>query len=259
MKQQKLHKNSLNLNKIPIKKKWGQNFLIDKNTIQKIIKIINPNENDSILEIGPGKGAMTIPLCNKVKNIHGVEIDPMLINYLKEKKIKNLKLTNIDILKYENSKLLNYNKIIGNIPYNISSQIIFKFIKENFWESMIFMLQKELAQRIISKHDTKNYGRISVMVQTFSNVTLERNISKNVFIPKPKVDSCILKMTKKDSELPFDKFSEFIKESFKQRRKKLKNNLKTLCDIKLLGAFADKRPENISIENFKNLYKNIYI
>ena len=141
-------------------------------------------------------------------------------------------ICNENILKWTPKENIRINKVICNIPYNISSQIIFKFIKENFWESMIFMLQKELAQRIISKHNTKNYGRISVMVQTFSNVTIERNISKNVFIPKPKVDSCIIKITKKDNELPFDKFSEFIKESFKQRRKKLKNNLKTICDLK---------------------------
>ena len=105
----------LSNNSIPIRKKWGQNFLIDQNTISKIIKIIDPKKEDIILEIGPGKGAMTIPLSKRVKNIHAVEIDPMLFNYLNKKKLKNITLKNSDILKY--NKFFNYNKIIGNIPY----------------------------------------------------------------------------------------------------------------------------------------------
>jgi len=248
-----------NIPKIPIRKKWGQNFLVDKNIVRNIIDIITPEKNDKILEIGPGKGALTIPLSNKVKSIHGIEIDPMLYSYLKILKIKNLELTNIDILKLENNQIQKYNKIIGNIPYNISSQIIFKFIRFNHLDLLVFMVQKELAQRIVSKHGTKTYGRISVMIQTFSKVQIKYNISKNVFIPKPKVDSCIIKITKKPSKVNYDNFSKLIKESFKQRRKKLKNNLKKNYDASLLGEFADMRPEDISVENYKLLYEKIYI
>jgi len=244
-------------NNIPIRKKWGQNFLIDQNTILKIIQIIDPKKNDMILEIGPGKGAMTIPLLKKVNKIHAVEIDPMLFDYLNQKKLKNLKLENSDILKY--NEFSHYNKIIGNIPYNISSQIILKFIRGDFGKTIIFMLQKELAERIVSRHGTKNYGRISVMVQSFSKVSIEANISKNVFMPKPNVDSCIIKIVKKNNRLPFDKFSDFIREAFKQRRKKLKNNLKKICDIKLLDKAGDLRPEDISIEKFEKIFEKIYI
>ena len=248
-----------NNNIIPIRKKWGQNFLIDQNTIQKIIQIINPNINDIILEIGPGKGAMTTPLSSRVSSIDAIEIDPMLSEYLEQKKIRNVKIKNLDILKYKNTQSNRYSKIIGNIPYNISSQIIIKFINEDFGQTMIFMLQKELAERIVSKHGTKNYGRISVMVQSFSNASIMCNISKNVFFPKPNVDSCIIKIVKKDNNLDLTKFSKFIREAFKQRRKKLKNNLRTICNAQLLDKWGDLRPEEISINNFKKIYEKIYI
>ena len=183
----------LNNKNIPIRKKWGQNFLVDRNIIRKIIKLINPKSNDIVIEIGPGKGALTTYLSKKVKLIHAIEIDPLLFRFLKDEKIYNVKLINEDILKWKPLRS-DYSKVIGNIPYNISSQIIFKFIKLDFWDKMILMIQKELAERIVSKHGNKTYGRISVMVQTFCNIHLEFNISKNVFIPKPKIDSTILSL-----------------------------------------------------------------
>ena len=245
----------ININ-TPIRKKWGQNFLIDKNIIQKIIRIINPTANNLILEIGPGNGAMTIPLSKKVKEIHAVEIDPLLFNKLFKMKIKNLTLFNKDILKWEN-KGFNYNIIFGNVPYNISSQIIFKFLNKNNWDTMILMLQKELAYRIVSKHNSREYGRISVMVLTFCDVSIEANISKNVFFPKPKVDSSIIKFKKKKQEIDYNDFSLFIKKCFKQRRKKIKNNLKGMYDINFLEDLSEKRPEHISIKNYIKLYKII--
>ena len=247
-----------NNKKIPILKKWGQNFLIDNNVIRKIIKIIDPHSDDIIVEIGPGKGALTMNLSKQVKKIYGIEIDPLLFNYLNDRKTKNVKLINEDILKWQHSKN-DYNKVIGNIPYNISSQIIIKFIKIDFWDSMFLMLQKELAERIVSKHGSKNYGRISVMVQTFCNIKLEFNISRNVFLPKPKIDSSILSFKRKDVNVDFNNFSILIKESFKQRRKKLKNNLKNICDSTNLGDFSDLRAEEISVDNFHKLYEKIYI
>ena len=242
----------------PIRKKWGQNFLIDKNVIQKIIKIINPTINNIILEIGPGNGAMTVPLCKKVKMIHAVEIDPLLFKKLDELKMKNLILHNEDILKWKNEEC-SYDIIFGNVPYNISSQIIFKFLNKYKWNSMVLMIQKELAQRIVSKHNTREYGRISVMVQTFCNVNIETNISRNVFYPKPKVDSSIIKFKKKKQKINHEKYSVFIKECFKQKRKKIKNNLKNICEKNVLEDLAEKRPEHISVKNYIELYNKIYI
>ena len=243
---------------IPIRKKWGQNFLIDKNIIKKIIKLIDPNKDDEIIEIGPGKGALTTFLSKKAGKVCGIEIDPLLFDYLEKKNLKNIKLINNDILKWEPNHE-NYNKVIGNIPYNISSQIIFKFINYHFWDTMVLMTQKELAERITSKHGNKTYGRVSVMVQTFCKVNLEFNISKNVFIPKPKVDSAILSFKKKNVNIEFFKFSNLIRHSFKQRRKKLKNNLKKICKVEQLGSFSNMRAEEISVKDFIKLYEKIYI
>ncbi len=253
-----MNSSTLNKKNIPIRKKWGQNFLIDDNVIKKIIRLIKPEPRDTIIEIGPGKGALTLNLSNYVKKIYGIEIDPLLFNYLDEKKIKNLYLINEDILKW-NTCEFNYNKVVGNIPYNISSQIIIKFIKIESWDSMVLMMQKELAERIISNHGRKCYGRISVMVQTYCDIKHEFNISKNVFIPKPKVDSSILSFKRKATDINFDDFSTLIKESFKHRRKKLKNNLKNIFGNINLGNFSNLRAEELSIENFHELYKKIYI
>ena len=178
---------------LPIRKSWGQNFLTDSNTIDKIIDIISPKKNETILEIGPGYGALTNNIIPKCKKIYAVEIDPLLCNKLKEKKYSNLILFNQDILKWTNDfKKQDNIKIIGNLPYYISSPIIFKFLKYNFWEEMIIMLQKEVAERIISENNHKNFSRISVMCQTFCEIDLKMQISKNVFHPKPKVDSAII-------------------------------------------------------------------
>ena len=245
---------------IPVKKSWGQNFLIDKNVINKIINLIHPEKNDNILEIGPGKGALTTNISNFVKNIYAIEIDPLLCNYLKNKQIKNLTLYNKDILKWTPEKNIKIDKIIGNVPYNISSQIIFKFLELNICNSLFFMLQKELANRIVSKHGTKVYGRISVMVQTYYKVSQIYEISKNVFFPKPKVDSCILKFARiKRDEINYKKFEHLIKESFKQRRKKLKNNLNDIAKKNILLELSNKRAEQLSVKDYIDLYKKIYI
>ena len=242
-------------NNIPIKKSWGQNFLIDKNTINKIIHVINPSNNDTILEIGPGHGALTKELLSLSKKIYAVEIDPMLCTQLNNQ-YKQLKLFNDDILKWDEGDI-QFDKIVGNIPYNISSQIIFKFLNKN-WSMMVLMLQKELAKRIVGKEGSKEYGRISVMAQIFCDISYMFDISRNVFHPKPKIDSGILLFKRKKTSVDINKFSIFIKEAFKQRRKKLKNNLKNSCSAKLIENHANKRPEEISPKEYLNLFNKIY-
>ena len=242
-------------NNIPIRKSWGQNFLIDNNTVDKIIKIIAPKSSDTILEIGPGHGALTKKLLSISKSLHAVEVDPMLCKLLIEK-YPTMHLYNQDILKFEYSQI--FNKIVGNIPYNISSQIIFKFLSIDSWDTMTLMLQKELAKRIVSGSGSKEYGRISVMVQNLCKVTYKCDISKNVFQPKPKVDSGILQFENLKNNINIEKFSAFIKQSFMQRRKKLKNNLKHIYGIESLKSYADKRPEEISPKEYLNLFNKIY-
>ena len=239
---------------IPIRKSWGQNFINDNNTINKIIKIINPKKNEHIIEIGPGKGALTLPISKKVKKITAIEIDPLLTNFLELKKISNIQIINFDFLKYK-LNLKSNTKIIGNLPYYISSPIIFKLLKNKDVSEIIIMVQKELGKRICAKPNTKDYSRISVLCQAICNVNYECDISKNIFIPKPKVDSCIIKLKRNGSFIDINSFSQFIKEAFSHRRKKLKNNLKTY-DLDL--ETSDKRAENISVENYIKLYKKYF-
>ena len=143
-----------NLN-IPIRKSWGQNFIIDKNTINKIIRIIQPKKNEHIIEIGPGKGAITIPLLDKVQSITAIEIDPLLIQYLKDKKKINLILENKDVMDWIPS-FKNKRRVVGNLPYYISSPIIFKLIKDERFHEIIIMLQKELGLRMLAKPHSKD-------------------------------------------------------------------------------------------------------
>ena len=245
---------------IPIKKSWGQNFLIDSNTIDRIIEIINPKKNEEILEIGPGHGALTNKLITLCKKLYAVEIDPLLCKELEENKYDNLILLNEDILKWEyDLEKQNKIKIVGNLPYYISSPIIFKFLNNNYWEEMIIMLQKEVAQRIISTHNNKNYSRISVMCQTFCEIKYNMEISKNSFYPKPKVDSAIISLKRKHTKIDIEQFSSFIKQAFSKRRKTLRNNFKGICNIDFLNDCSSKRAQELTVQEFTNLYKKKYI
>ncbi len=181
------------------KKSLGQNFLVDKNIVNKITNLINI-KNKNILEVGPGKGVLTDQILRKQpKSLILVEKDNALSEYLelKYKKNKKIKIYNEDILKFDLDKKLKTNTIIfGNLPYNISSQILVKIIrlKKNppKYSALIFMFQKELAEKIIGKFGTSKYGRLSILTNYKLNILYKFNVSSNCFIPKPKVDSTII-------------------------------------------------------------------
>ena len=244
----------------PFRKKWGQNFLRDSNTIGKIIDCLNPNKEDTILEIGPGEGALTDRLSPLVKEIHAVEIDPLLVKQLEEKIYPNVKLYGEDILDWEMNRMSGNIKIIGNLPYYISSLILFKLLESNNWTQMVLMFQREVAQRIVSHPCSKSYGRLSVMSQVFCDVKIEFNVLKNVFHPKPEVDSAVTTFQPKEGCHPeINSFSKFIKQSFSQRRKKLKNNLPDAFKSGIIEKWADMRPEEISPDKFIQIYNLIYL
>ena len=242
--------------KIPIKKSWGQNFLIDNNIIKNILSSIEPSYVDNFIEIGPGRGALTIPLSKQCKQLYAIEIDPLLSKYLNDQYIDNLHISNKDILKWDPPDETKKYKIIGNLPYNISSPIIFKFLNKNYWDTMIVMVQRELGNRIIAQPNSKNYSRISIMSQTFCNVEKQFDISNNVFYPKPEVQSTLIKFSRKNINLDFNDFSNLIKQAFKQRRKKLKNNLINLNQHPKLKKYSEHRPENISIDEYLEIFNN---
>jgi len=189
-----------------------------------------------------------------------VEIDPLLTKHLKDKQYPNVTIHEGDILDFELSQLPNEVKIIGNLPYYISSPILFRFLEMKNWEQMILMFQRELSERIVSKKGSKSYGRISIMCQVFCNVKIEFTVSRNVFQPKPDVDSAVVSFYRKDFDLADPNlFSKFIKQSFSQRRKQLKNNLPQAYMGGMIDKWAYMRPEEISPSEFVQIFKTIYL
>ena len=237
------------------KKRWGQNFLNDPNIAKKIISLLGDIKDKKILEIGPGEGALT----NRIdaKKITAVEIDKELCNNLEKIENPSLFVVNEDFLKI-NLNDISFNKVIGNLPYNISSQIIFKILNHSNWNKAVFMIQKELADRIISKEGSRQYGRISIMIQSICQVKKEFNVSSNCFFPKPDVESTVISLQKKElTQFDYKNLEEIVRISFSQRRKKLKNTLNTIVDYPELEKFSDKRPEMLSVDDFIYISKII--
>ncbi len=240
--------------KIPARKKWGQNFLIDPNIINKIISVLKLDNKNHILEIGPGKGALTKQLSNLEKQITAVEIDPMLCKYLKELNLKNVTIVNESILDFNCSALSNEYVVIGNLPYNISTPILFKFMAETRWSQLVVMLQKEVAERIISNENNKKYGRISIMMQSFFNVELKFHIPNTVFRPMPEIKSSLLSITpKKTVNLNYHNLKVVVENAFKHRRKKLIHNLKNIIQPIKLDEIKDSRAEQLTISQYQEL------
>ena len=250
----------MKINQHPFRKKWGQNFLTDDNLLNKIARTIDPQSKDNFLEIGPGEGALTERIYPFVNQMAAIEIDPLLINFLKDHPtLQNLLLIQGDILlqEIENIPIRTPVRIIGNIPYNITSPIIFWLIEQlNYWEDAFIMMQKEVAERLASKINTKAYGRLTVVTSAYLNFEYCFTIKPDVFIPKPKVESAIMRFTKKSEPLIQDekylKFNKLVATAFSQRRKMLRNTLKGWDiseDIKNKIGF-DRRPESLTVEEF---------
>ena len=247
----------------PFRKKWGQNFLADRNLLHKIVRTIDPKKSDSILEIGPGEGALTELIYPIVKEMVAIEIDPMLIEHLKNREsLKGLNIVHGDVLlqDIENLPVNNLVRVIGNIPYNITSPIIFWLIEQlHFWDDAFIMMQKEVAERLSAVVGTKAYGRFTVVTGAYLNMEYCFTIPPDVFIPKPKVDSAIIRFTKKENPLISDekymRFNKLVSAAFSQRRKMLRNTLKGWDihpDLQEQINF-NRRPETLTIEEFVTL------
>ena len=247
----------------PFRKKWGQNFLTDSNLLNRIVRTVEPQENDNFLEIGPGDGSLTELIFPKVKQMVVVEIDPLLIKHLSVRSdLEGLNIIHGDILlqDIEDLPIQEPVRIVGNIPYNITSRIIFWLIEQlDFWDDAFIMMQKEVAQRLTANIGTKEYSRISIVVGAYLNMELCFKIPPDVFIPKPKVDSAIIRFTKKSSPIvadnQYEKFNKIVKMAFSKRRKMLRNSLNDF-DIPIsIQEEIDftRRPETLSIEEFAKL------
>jgi len=250
----------------PFRKKWGQNFLSDPNLIRKIVNVIQPQPEDSILEIGPGDGVLTRELLQKVKYLSAVEIDPLLFESLSaDPSLSSANIVHADIINVSVQDIVNDAKlkIVGNIPYNITSPLIFHLIDQReSWDTIFLMVQKEVAERLAARPGIKAYSRISVMVQSFLNVKKHFIISPKVFFPRPKVQSAIVELSKKPEplvpEADFPRFQKIVKAAFSQRRKMLKNTLNGFGFSDILQDKIDftRRPETLSVEEFAALSKD---
>ncbi len=247
------------------KKKWGQNFLVDNNLLNKIINTIEINSSENVLEIGPGQGALSEKIVNTCNKFSMVEIDPDLIAILKEHdKLSQAEIINQDILKVDLPTLDIKNPVVvGNIPYNITSPIVFWLIKHlASWNRAYLMVQKELAQRLTAKIGTKDYSRLTVMTSLYFDIKICFLISPNVFLPKPKVQSAFIEIIKKENSYHHDinlkSFDQVVRMAFNQRRKMLRNSLSPLnIDIKNCAIDFTERPEQLSVEDFIKISNNI--
>ena len=248
---------------IKAKKSLGQNFLIDKNVIKKIVSISDILNKD-VLEIGPGTGNLTeYILKRKPSKLFLVEKDNILSEQLQLKFQNKVQIINQDILKIDEKKISNNRLIVfGNLPYNISTEIICNWIiklEKNFWfTELILMFQKEVADRIVSKINTSNYGRLSILLNWKMNIKKVFDIGPNCFSPKPKIDSSLLHFTPKKNYFQIQKSKNLemiTRIFFNQRRKMIKNPFKQLFKnyeetSKKLEIDLRLRPQNLSLETY---------
>ena len=248
------------------KKRLGQNFLIDRNVIEKIIKHIGLSKEDYVLEIGPGDGALTKYITVLVNSLTIIEKDTNLINELSliVEEPKKLKIYNQDVLKFNFSSIKTKIRIIGNLPYNISTEIIFKLCNLKNVTDMHFMLQKEVVDRIISKPDSKVYGRLSVMAQTYFDTKKLFDVSENVFIPRPKVKSSFIRFIPKSRVFDNLKhemcFFDIVKSAFETRRKMIRSSLNNYLsekDFANIGIDSKSRAENLTVENYLSISRYV--
>jgi len=241
------------------RKRFGQNFLIDDQIINRIVAIISPKKSDNIVEIGPGKGALTFPLLERLNHLSVIEIDRDLISFLKLKKQDKLRIYEADALKFDYGLISNNLRIVGNLPYNISSPLLIRLLSsKNHIIDMTFMLQKEVVDRIVAKHGSKTYGRLSVMMQTFFEVESMFTVPKESFDPQPKIESAILYLKTKNQPLTQNTklLEKIVKASFSQRRKTLKNCLTSILSQEQTEIDLSQRAEMLSVENFITLMKD---
>lgn len=247
------------------KKSLGQNYLTDSNIIKKIINL-KDIYNKNVIEIGPGKGALTYEiLIRKPKSLILIEKDNILFEDLKNKYQDNpiIKIYNEDILKFDLEKKVEYNSIIfGNLPYNISSQILVKIIKLKKWppiySDLIFMFQKEMAERIIGGFNTSKYGRLSIFTNYKLKILNQFNVSPNCFYPKPKVDSTVLYLKPKQNLIykikDMNNLEKITNILFSNKRKMINKNIKKIFNEEQISSIKSldftSRPSNIKPEKY---------
>jgi 16S rRNA (adenine1518-N6/adenine1519-N6)-dimethyltransferase len=241
------------------KKRFGQNFLTDKAIINSLIEAISPQPDDLMVEIGPGLGALTQPLLTKLSHLHVVEIDRDIIQWMQNfYPTDKISIHNSDVLKFDFTQIGQLIRIVGNLPYNISSPILFRLLENtNQIIDMHFMLQKEVVERMVALPSTPEYGRLSVMLQYRLKMEYLITVPPEAFEPAPKVESAFVRCIPHQA-LPYPAkdetlFAKVVLAAFGQRRKTLRNTLKGLLDdegFSKLNIDSQLRAENLSVSQF---------
>jgi 16S rRNA (adenine1518-N6/adenine1519-N6)-dimethyltransferase len=255
------------------RKRWGQHFLVDRNILRKVVRAAGLEKGDTVLEIGPGLGEMTLALAPQVKKVIAVEIDRKLVKILKEKTagFSNIMVIEGDVLKISFEQLYQQGnqqlKVVANLPYQISTPLLFRFIESrDLFSSLTLMLQREVAERMIASPGGKNYGPLSIFTQSVSDLSIQFYIKPSAFFPAPKVESAVIHMVWKERPLvrPEEEgwFKKVVKGCFSYRRKTLINALGH-ADLPLpenieqriekIGIEPQRRPETLTIQEFARL------
>ena len=241
------------------RRRFGQNYLTDKSVIYQIVDKINPGKEDSFIEIGPGQGAITGSIKNSSQNLTLIEIDKENIAYLKSSLGDGIKIFEEDVLKIDLNFIKNNDRVIGNLPYNIASQIILRFLELNTKIfDMHFMVQKEMAEVLTSSPGNKSWNKFAVKVAFFYETEILLDISPEAFDIKPKVDSSLVRFKPINSQaFEIKKLFQIIDLSFQSKRKTIFNNLKNHnINWEKLKFDKNLRAEQLSLEDFLEIYKN---
>ena len=242
------------------RKRFGQHFLTDPGVIDAIVRAVHATADDVVVEIGPGRGAITDALAQQAGLLHAVELDRDLAARLRSRYANRASVTihEADALRFDFGRLGNRLRIVGNLPYNISTPVMFHLLQNaELIEDMTFMLQLEVVQRLGAKPGNKNYGRLGIMVQYFCEVEHLFNVPSAAFTPKPKVSSAIVRLTphaRREVEArSVEALQTVVRTAFNLRRKTLKNSLKAIMSAETLAQIPvslSERPENLSLSDY---------
>lgn len=249
------------------RKRFGQNFLHDMSIINRLVSAIAPKATDNMVEIGPGQGALTRPLLDKLDKLNAIELDRDLIPFLRAGlEPQGLTVHEADALKFNFAEIMDDRplRIVGNLPYNISTPLIFHLLSyQEKVHDMHFMLQLEVVDRLAAEPGNKSYGRLSVITQYYCQVDKLFNVPPGAFNPPPKVMSAIVRLQPKTFPIQVidtNVLDRVVRISFSQRRKTLRNNLKQILtseQLELLDMDLRKRPEQLSVEDYVNMSNQI--
>ncbi len=243
------------------RKRFGQNFLEDDAVIGHIIDVIDPVESDTIVEIGPGRGAITLPLLESGCTLHAIELDRDLVAVWQKRELNGFTIHECDALKFAFDQITPQPlRLVGNLPYNISTPLLFHFMQyRNCFTDLHVMLQKEVAERICAGPGSKTYGRLSVMLSVFFSSDILFDIPPDAFNPAPRVTSSIIRLTPREPDFDIDctaNFSKVVKQAFSMRRKTLRKSLQSLftdADFSACDIDSSLRPEVLRPAQFAQL------